>query len=89
MADDTADPMDLTADMPAQRSRESSPGTLDMSAFERIFAGPAAPGPVIQWVIHHPDGSMQVLDSEDDALGLARADSRCRLSRRVVAPWRR
>jgi hypothetical protein len=89
MADETADPMDATADMPAQRSGETSPGSLDMSAFERMISAPAAPGPVVQWVVHHPDGGMQVMDNEDEALDVARTNGHCRLSRRVVAPWRR
>jgi hypothetical protein len=87
MADETADPRDATAGMPAQRCLETSPGSLDMSEWERVFSGPATRGPVLRWTVVHPDGRTYILDSEDDALLLARNDPGCRMTRRYAGPW--
>ena len=88
MADETTGPADTTASMPAPRIYETTPGrTIDMSAFEAVFSGPAAAGPTLEWALRWPSGHVLVVLSEDEALSIARANPTCRLLRRYATPW--
>ena len=88
MADETMGPQDATAPMPFQPALETTPGRdVDMAAFERAFAGPAAAGPVVEWVVLWSDGRSTTVDGEDEALVIARGNPTCRVGRRFVSPW--
>jgi hypothetical protein len=85
MAEETFDPTAGPPPTPVRRTHiDRVPGQRDMSLFERAFAGPSADGPRVQWTVRWPDGRATVVDSEDDALALARGGTGCRITRRYV-----
>lgn len=80
-------PPDPGLPLRAVRTRaDRVPGQRDMSSFEQVVAGPDADGPRLVWLVVWPDGRVTPVDSEDDALVLARGTPRCRLTRRYVTP---
>lgn len=62
------------------------PGQRDMSTFEHAIAGPSADGPRLQWTVRRPDGRTITVDTEDEALAIARQLPGCRIGRRYVTP---
>jgi hypothetical protein len=89
MPDETTGPADTTAGMPTPRSHDTSPGSsIDMTAFEDTYSGPAGTGPTPQWALHWPSGHVLVVLSEDEALSIARANPTCRIERGYSTPWR-
>jgi hypothetical protein len=88
MAEERHDPHTQQVPARVMRSRiDRVPGQRDMSSFERVFAGPPAEGPRLQWAVTWPNGRMTIVDSEDDAIAIARGAPGCRIARRYVTPW--
>lgn len=82
----------------------TKPSQIDMSAFEELFAGPCAPDresagvqrlelpaqqrPGVEWAVLWSDGRVTRVHSESAARFVADRYAGCRVTCRIVGPWR-